>query len=67
MFLCFKKVTQEIFLELDEIKAEHPEIYRSFQKSEEEIERGHRPATQQGGAASPWPVPPMCETALVHL
>jgi hypothetical protein len=44
--LCFRKVIQEIFLEFDEIKAERPEIYRSFQKSEEEAERGHRPATQ---------------------
>jgi hypothetical protein len=24
LFLCFRKATQEIFLELDEIKAEHP-------------------------------------------
>jgi hypothetical protein len=28
---------------------------------------GHRPATQQGGAASPWPAPPTCEATLVHL
>jgi hypothetical protein len=46
MFLCFRKVTQEIFSELDETKAEHPEIYRSFQKFEEETERGHGPSTQ---------------------
>jgi hypothetical protein len=46
LFLCFRKVTQEIFSELDEIKAEHLEIYRSFQKSEEETERGHGPATE---------------------
>jgi hypothetical protein len=45
MFLCFRKVTQEIFLELDETKAEHPNIYQSFQKSEEEMEGGHRAAT----------------------
>jgi hypothetical protein len=51
LFLCFRKVTQEIFLELDETKAEHPEIYRSLQKSEEETERGHGPPTQQGGVA----------------
>jgi hypothetical protein len=37
-FLCFKKVTQEIFSELDETKAEHPDIKRSFQKTEEETE-----------------------------
>jgi hypothetical protein len=46
LFLCFRKVTQEIFSELDETKPEHPEIYRSFQKSEKEMERGHGPATQ---------------------
>jgi hypothetical protein len=40
LFLCFRKVTQEIFSELDEIKAEPPNIYRSFQKTEEETERG---------------------------
>jgi hypothetical protein len=41
LFLCFRKVTQEIFSELDKTKAEHPDIYRSFQKSEEETEGGH--------------------------
>jgi hypothetical protein len=45
LFLCFRKVTQEIFSKLDETKSEHPKIYRSFQKSEEEMERGHGPAT----------------------
>jgi hypothetical protein len=45
LFLCFRKVTQEIFSELDETKAKPPNIYRSFQKSEEETERGHRLAT----------------------
>jgi hypothetical protein len=42
----FQKSYTEIFSELDEIKAKHPEIYRSFQRTEEEMERGHRPATQ---------------------
>jgi hypothetical protein len=65
--LGFRKVTQEIFSELDETKAEHPEIYRSFQKSEEETEKGHGLATQQGGTAQPLVAPPMCEAALVHL
>jgi hypothetical protein len=44
--LRFRKVTQEIFSELDETKAKHPKIYPSFQRTEEEMERGHRPATQ---------------------
>jgi hypothetical protein len=46
----FRKVTREIFSELDETKAEHPEIYRSFQKSEEETEGGHWAASPPGGA-----------------
>jgi hypothetical protein len=44
-FLCFRKVTQEIFSELDEIKDERPKNYRSFQRTEEEMERAHRAAT----------------------
>jgi hypothetical protein len=66
LFLCFRKVTQEIFSKFDETKTEHLEIYRSFQKSEEETKRGHRPATQQGGVAQLLAMPPMCVTALVH-
>jgi hypothetical protein len=42
LFLCFRKVTQKIFSKLDETKAEHPDIYRSFQKSKEEMEGGAR-------------------------
>jgi hypothetical protein len=38
LFLCFRKVTEEIFSELDKTKAEHPDIKRSFQKTEEETE-----------------------------
>jgi hypothetical protein len=45
LFLCFKKVTQEIFSKLDETKPKPPNIYRSFQKTEEEMEGGHGPAT----------------------
>jgi hypothetical protein len=44
LFLYFRKVTQEIFLELDKTKAKPPKIYRSFQKTEEEMEGGHGPA-----------------------
>jgi hypothetical protein len=51
LFLCFRKVTWEIFLELDETKARSPDIHRSFQKTEEESERGHRTPTPQGGVA----------------
>jgi hypothetical protein len=51
LFLCFRKVTQEIFSELDETKARSPDIHRSFQNTEGETERGHRAPTSQGGAA----------------
>jgi hypothetical protein len=49
--LYFRKVTQEIFSKLDKTKAKHPEIYRSFQRTEEEMEWGHEEPTQQGSAA----------------
>jgi hypothetical protein len=45
LFLYFRKVTQEIFSELDETKARSPDIHRNFQKTEEETERGHRAPT----------------------
>jgi hypothetical protein len=45
LFLCFKKVTQEIFSKLDETKAEHPDIKQSFQNTEEETEPSEGPAS----------------------
>jgi hypothetical protein len=45
LFLCFRKVTQEIFSELDKMKAEHLEIYQSLQRTKVEMEGGHGPAT----------------------
>jgi hypothetical protein len=50
LFLCFRKVTLEIFSELDETNAECSEIYQSFQRTEEEMERSHWWATPPGGA-----------------
>jgi hypothetical protein len=61
LFLCFRKVTQEIFSELEETKAKHPDIYRSFQKSEEEMEGGHWAASPPRGAAQPLVTPPYGE------
>jgi hypothetical protein len=43
--LYFRKVTQEIFSELDETKAERPDIKRSFQNTEEESELSQRLAS----------------------
>jgi hypothetical protein len=66
LFLCFRKVTQEIFSKLDETKAKHLEIHWSFQRTEEEIEWGHEGSSHQGGAAQPLVMPPMCEATSVH-
>jgi hypothetical protein len=64
--LCFRKATQEIFSELDETKAEHPDIKRSFQKTEEETEPSQRLVSPPGGAAQALATPPYGETPLVH-
>jgi hypothetical protein len=66
LFLSFKKVIQEIFSELDETKAEHPEIYRSFQRTEEETERSQEAASPPGGTAQGLATPPYGEGPLVH-
>jgi hypothetical protein len=66
LFLCFRKVTQEIFSELDETKAEHLEIYRSFQRTKEETERIQQAASPPGGAAQSLAMPPYGEGPLVH-
>jgi hypothetical protein len=67
LFLCFKKVTQEIFSELDETKAEHPDVKRSFQKNEEETETSQRLVSPPRGVAQALAAPPYCEGHLVHL
>jgi hypothetical protein len=67
LFLCFRKVTREIFSKLDETKAEHLDIKRSFQKIEEEMEQSQRLASPPGGAAQALAAPPYGETPLVHL
>jgi hypothetical protein len=66
LFLCFRKVTQEIFSELDETKAEHPDIKRSFQRTEEETELSQGMVSPPGGAAQGLATPPYGEPHLVH-
>jgi hypothetical protein len=66
LFLCFRKVTQEIFSELDETKAKHPNIKLSFQKTEEEMEESQRLVSQPGGATLALATPPYGEGPLVH-
>src|SRR6266480_6801230 len=51
----FRKVTQEIFSQLDETKAETPIFPGTLQNIEEVVEPDQGPATPALGAASPWP------------
>jgi hypothetical protein len=67
LFLCFRKVTQEIFSELEETKAEHPDIKRSFQNTEEEMEPSQRVVSPPGGVAQGLAAPPYGEPHLVYV
>jgi hypothetical protein len=54
LFLCFRKVTQEIFLELDETKVKVP-IYLTRRQSAKERRRGARGLPHHRVArATPW-------------
>jgi hypothetical protein len=55
LFLCFRKVTQEIFSELDKMKAEVP-IYLTWRQSPKERRRGARGQPYHRVVrATPWP------------
>jgi hypothetical protein len=55
LFLCFRKVTQEIFSELDETKAKVP-IYLTWRRSPEERRRAaRRKPYHRVVRATPWP------------
>jgi hypothetical protein len=59
LFLCFRKVTQEIFSELDETKAEPP-IFTEASRRPKMRQRGARGQPHHKGARpSSWPCPPM--------
>jgi hypothetical protein len=59
LFLCFRKVTQEIFPELDETKAEPP-IFTEASQRPKMRRRGARGQPHHRGARPrPWPRPPM--------
>jgi hypothetical protein len=58
LFLCFKKVTQEIFSKLDETKPEVPISLRHETEFKEESEGGQGGTTPGGGAGGPLGVPP---------
>jgi hypothetical protein len=57
-FFCFRKVTQEIFSELDETKPEVPIFPRHETESKEESEGAQEVATPPGGVGDPLGVPP---------
>jgi hypothetical protein len=59
LFLCFRKVTQEIFSELDDIKAEPP-IFTEASRRSKMRRRGARGQPHHRAARpSPWPHHPM--------
>jgi hypothetical protein len=58
LFLYFRKVTQEIFSELDETKTKLPIFPDTKTKSKAETEEGQGLATPWGGAGHPLAVPP---------
>jgi hypothetical protein len=59
LFLCFRKVTQEIFSELDETKVEPP-IFTEASRRPKMRRRGARGQPHhQGARPSPWPCPPV--------
>jgi hypothetical protein len=65
LFLCFRKVTQKIFLELDETKASRPEFHRSFQRTKEETARPRswpRPLCVRSPRSTPDDVPSPIKT-----
>jgi hypothetical protein len=67
LFLRFRKVTREIFSELDEMKPEDPIFPRDKTESKEESEGGQGPTTPGGGAGGPLGAPPYGVEPLVHL
>jgi hypothetical protein len=55
LFLCFRKVTQEIFLELDETKAEVPIYLKGRQSPEGRRSQTRRRPHHRVARATPWP------------
>jgi hypothetical protein len=61
--LCFKKVTQEIFSELDETKAEPPIFTKASWRPKMRRRGARSQAHHQGAQPSPWPRHPMVRPA----
>jgi hypothetical protein len=63
LFLCFRKVTQEIFSELDETKAEPPIFTEASRRLKMGWSGARSQAHHQGARPSPWPRRPMVRPA----
>jgi hypothetical protein len=61
--LCFRKVTQEIFSELDETKAEPPIFTEALQRPKMRRRGARSRAHHRGARPSPWLRPPMVRPA----
>jgi hypothetical protein len=57
LFLCFRKVTQDIFSELDKTKASRPEFPRSFQRTKRRWSGAMRAPHNRVAWPGPWPCP----------
>jgi hypothetical protein len=55
LFLCFRKVTQEIFSELDETKAKVPILLTGRRSPKERRSRTRRRMHHRVARANPWP------------
>ena len=63
----FRKITQEIFSELDVTKANVPIFTVPKRRTEDESKTGARAATPALGAANPGPAPRHGVPSLVHI
>jgi hypothetical protein len=59
LFLCFRKVTQEIFSELDETKVEPPIFTEALRRPKMRRRGARGQPLHQGARPSPWPRPPV--------
>jgi hypothetical protein len=59
LFLCFRKVTQEIFSELDETKAEPPIFTEALRRPKMRRRGARGQPHHQGAWPSPWLCPPV--------
>jgi hypothetical protein len=63
LVLCFRKVTHEIFSELDETKAEPPIFTEASRRPKMRRRGGRSQAHHRGARPSPWPRHPMVRLA----